>query len=51
MTGLSQEDQNTNYAGNTGVTVLKYCVGSQTVNMRSGNQSICGLMRSWSPCR
>ena len=28
-----------NYAGNNVVTVWKYCVGSQTVNMRSGNRS------------
>ena len=34
---LCQEDQNTITLGNTGVTVWKYCVGSQTVNMRSIN--------------
>ena len=28
-----------NYAGHTGVTVWKYCVGSQTVNVRSGNRT------------
>ena len=39
------------YAGNTGVTLWKYCVGWQTVNTRSGNRSICGLMMTWSPCR
>ena len=40
-----------NFAGDTGVTVWKYCVGSQTVNMRSGNRSICEMMMTWSPCR